>query len=394
MSDPIRVLHVIDQLSGGGAEVSLVEYLSNAAADGRVTHELIALNGRAETVEVAKLLPWEVTVAPPGRRPRPSDVRYVRDGIARFRPDLVHCTLVRSTFATSAALRGHDLPMLVSLTSVHYDVEDAAGSLKQRLGLRLSHTIHGVLLRRSRVRFHAVSQPVADKAVEVFGLDPGRISVIPRGRPDPRLRLTATREEVRQRESIPLDAPVIITVAREHLIKNHLALLEAADMLRRDLPGLRVVLVGGASTGSAVIDQAIREKSLTDVVLRLGHRDDVPDLLGASDLFVSTSISEGLPGAIVEAIGIGLPVVAFDVSGVSDVLEEGHPGLVPFGDVDGLARRIDETLADPDRRKDLGSAARRRFEESFEISGYVRRVGDLYNTLVPGRQEAEDHVSD
>jgi glycosyltransferase involved in cell wall biosynthesis len=394
MSDPIRVLHVIDQLSGGGAEVSLVEYLSNAAADGRVTHELIALNGRAETVEVAKLLPWEVTVAPPGRRPRPSDVRYVRDGIARFSPDLVHCTLVRSTFATSAALRGHDLPMLVSLTSVHYDVEDAAGSLKQRLGLRLSHTIHGVLLRRGRVRFHAVSQPVADKAVEVFGLDPGRISVIPRGRPDPRLRLTATREEVRQRESIPLDAPVIITVAREHLIKNHLALLEAADMLRRDLPGLRVVLVGGASTGSAVIDQAIREKSLTDVVLRLGHRDDVPDLLGASDLFVSTSISEGLPGAIVEAIGIGLPVVAFDVSGVSDVLEEGHPGLVPFGDVDGLARRIDETLADPDRRKDLGSAARRRFEESFEISGYVRRVGDLYNTLVPGRQKAEDHVSD
>ena len=394
MSDPIRVLHVIDQLSGGGAEVSLVEYLSNAAADERVTHELIALNGRAETVEVAKLLPWEVTIAPPGRRPRPSDVRYVRDGIARFRPDLVHCTLVRSTFATSAALRGHDLPMLVSLTSVHYDVEDAAGSLKQRLGLRLSHTIHGVLLRRSRVRFHAVSQPVADKAVEVFGLDPGRISLIPRGRPDPRLRLTATREEVRQRESIPLDAPVIITVAREHLIKNHLALLEAADMLRRDLPGLRVVLVGGASTGSTVIDQAIREKSLTDVVFRLGHRDDVPDLLGASDLFVSTSISEGLPGAIVEAIGIGLPVVAFDVSGVSDVLEEGHPGLVPFGDVDGLARRIGETLADPDRRKDLGYAARRRFEESFEISGYVRRVGDLYNTLVPGRQKAEDHASD
>jgi glycosyltransferase involved in cell wall biosynthesis len=187
---------------------------------------------------------------------------------------------------------------------------------------------------------------------------------------------------------------VIITVAREHLIKNHLALLEAADMLRRDLPGLRVVLVGGASTGSGVIDQAIREKSLTDVVLRLGHRDDVPDLLGAADLFVSTSISEGLPGAIVEAIGIGLPVVAFDVSGVSDVLEVGHPGLVPFGDVDGLARRIGETLADPDRRSDLGSANRRRFEESFEISGYVRRVGDLYNTLVPGRQKAEDHVSD
>jgi glycosyltransferase involved in cell wall biosynthesis len=390
MSDPIRVLHVIDQLTGGGAEVSLVEYLSNATVDERVSHELIALNGRAETVEVAKLLPLEVTVAPPGRRPRPSDVRYVREGIARFRPDLVHCTLVRSTFATSAALRGQDLPMLVSLTSVHYDVEDRTGSLKQRLGLRLSHTLHGALLRRRRVRFHAVSQPVADKAVEVFGLDPGRIEVIPRGRPDPRLRLTATRDDVRRRESIPLDAPVIITVAREHLIKNHLALLEAVDELRHELPGLRVLFVGGASTGSGVIDQAVRDKSLGEMVTRLGHRDDVPDLLRASDLFVSTSISEGLPGAIVEALGIGLPVVAFEVPGVSDVLETGHPGLVPFGDIEALARRIGETLADGDRRAELGAASRNRFEEAFEISAYVRRVGDLYGTLVPGRRKAED----
>ncbi|MGH8872207.1 MAG: glycosyltransferase, partial [Acidimicrobiia bacterium] len=291
MSEQIRVLHVIDQLSGGGAEVSLMEYLTESGPDTRVEHAVIALNGGPDTVAAAGSLPMEVMMGRPGRRPRPADVKLVREGLARFRPHLVHCTLVRSTFATSAALRGSDMPMMVSLTSVHYDVEDRTGTLKQRLGLRLSHTIHGSLLRRDRVRFHAVSQPVADKAVEVFGLDPGRIIVIPRGRPDPRPRALLSRDAVRSQIGVSAHDPVIITVAREHLIKNHLALLQAAAMLRSRVPGLRVVLVGGPSTATETIDRAIDDLGLSLMVLRLGHRDDVPDLLQGADLFVSTSIS-------------------------------------------------------------------------------------------------------
>jgi glycosyltransferase involved in cell wall biosynthesis len=392
MSDPIRVLHVIDQLAGGGAEVSLMEYLTEAGRDPRIEHAVVALNGSPETVVAADTLPMEVIIGPLGRRPRPADVSLVRTALTGFRPDLLHCTLVRSTFASSAALRGTDLPMMVSLTSVHYDVEDTTGTLKQRVGLRVSHTIHGSLLRRDRVRFHAVSQPVADKAVEVFGLDPDRISVVPRGRPDPLSRLTDTREAVRQREGIPDDAPVIINVAREHLIKNHAALLESVASIREEVPGLRVVFVGGISTGSGVIDQLVRDKGLAEVVVRLGHRADVPDLLRASDLFVSTSISEGLPGAIVEAMGMSLPVIAFDVPGVNDVMTKGHPGLVPFGDTTALSDRILKVLTDAALRDELGAASRRRFEEAFEIGGYVRRIGDLYESLLSERRLVSDRA--
>lgn len=392
MSEPIRVLHVIDQLGGGGAEVSLLEYLTESGRDPRIEHSVIALNWRPDTVDAAEALPMEVTVGPPGRRPRPADVRLVKHGISRFRPHVVHCTLVRSTFATSAALRGSDLPMMVSLTSVHYDVEDSTGTLKQRLGLRVSHTIHGALLRRPRVRFHAVSQPVADKAIEVFGLDPRRITVIPRGRPDPRPRATLDRVSVRSREGITPHERVIITVAREHLIKNHQAMLEAAALLRDRVPGLRVVLVGGPSTATEGIDKAVTQLGLSEIVLRLGHREHVPDLLGAADLFVSTSISEGLPGAIVEALGMGLPVVAFDVPGVREVLETGHPGLVPFGNVDTLAARIEEVLLDPDLGRELGALSRARFEEGFEIGGYVQRVGDLYGSVLGRTRETSGHV--
>jgi glycosyltransferase involved in cell wall biosynthesis len=380
---------VIDQLGGGGAEVSLLEYLTESHRDPRVEHFVVALNGRPDTLAAAEALPMQVSVGPPGRRPRPGDVKLVREAIDHYRPDIVHCTLVRSTFATSAALRGTDLPMMVSLTSVHYDVEDTTGTFKQRAGLRVSHTIHGAVLRRRRVRFHAVSQPVADKAVEVFGLDPERITVIPRGRPDPITRVTATRDDVRSREGIAESQRLTITVAREHLIKNHQALLEAASILRERVPGLRVAIVGGASTATEVISKTIAELGLSETVLRLGHREDVPDLLQGADLYVSTSKSEGLPGSIVEAMGMGLPVVAFDVPGVRDVLDSAHRGLVPFDEVDTLADRIEEILVDDDLRADLGSKARARFEDHYEIGAYVHRIGDLYESLL-----ARDHVPD
>jgi glycosyltransferase involved in cell wall biosynthesis len=278
--------------------------------------------------------------------------------------------------------------MLVTITSVHYDVEDTTGTLKQRTGLRMSHSIHGAVLRRGRVRFHAVSHPVADKAVAVFGLDPTRITVIPRGRPDPMPRITTSRDEMRSREGIAEGERLTITVAREHLIKNHQALLEAASMLRKRVPGLRVAVAGGASTATEAIDNTIDELGLSDVVLRLGHREDVPDLLQAADVYVSTSISEGLPGAILEAMGMGLPVVAFDVPGVRDVLESDHPGLVPLGQVENLADRIEAILLDSALRADLGARARARFEDLFEIGGYVLRIGDLYESIV-----ARDHAT-
>jgi glycosyltransferase involved in cell wall biosynthesis len=378
---PIRILHVIDQLVGGGAEVSLVEFLTSASTRTDPTHSLVVLNGQAESVDVARRLPIEAMISAPGRRPKWSDSAFVADAIDRFEPDIVHCALVRSTLATARALRGSDIPMLVTLTSVHYDVEDGTGSLKQRWGIKAAHTLHGMALRRPRVSFHAVSQGVADKAVEVFGLDPHHIQVVPRGRPDPLESLSADRSTTRASLGIPESSPVIITVAREHLVKNHVALLESAAILRQEFGDLRVVLVGGRSTGSEAIDSTLAQLDLGDSVLRLGHRTDVPDLLNAADVFVSTSRSEGLPGAIVEAIGVGLPVVAFDVPGVADVLGADHPGLIPFDDSTRLSDETGKILRDAATRDAIGVMGRARFEAGFEITGYVDRMTDIYRRL-------------
>ena len=121
---PLRILHVIDQLTGGGAEVSLVEYLTHARGNPDVEHAIVILNGQPESLAVAETLSIPVTAGSPGRRPRWSDAGLISSAVAEFEPDVVHCALVRSTLRVARSLRGTRIPMLVTLTSVHYDAED------------------------------------------------------------------------------------------------------------------------------------------------------------------------------------------------------------------------------------------------------------------------------
>lgn len=380
----LRVLHVIDSLWGGGAEVSMLMYLEVAGRQPGTEHRAVILRGDDRTRDAAARLPVETVVGPPAARPHWSDSRRVRSEIADFRPDLVHSVLFRSTLAAGRATAWSGIPMLVTLTSVAYEIDELAGvgSHKARLGLRLSHALHRLVLRRKLVTVRAVSQPVADRAIEIFGLDPMGITVVPDLRPDPARRVAAKPGEIRRRLGLGADDPVLIYIAREHQIKHHLALLEAAAVLLRRRPALRVILAGPPGNATPSIDAAITRQGLGDAVLRLGHRDDVADLLEASDLFVSTSTSEGLGAAVIEALGMGLPVVAVDNPGIREVLGSDHPGLVPGGDTNELASRIDRFLDDAQLRAEVSRAGRSRFLDLFEIEHNTPRIDQVYRQAV------------
>jgi glycosyltransferase involved in cell wall biosynthesis len=378
----LRILHIIDSLWGGGAEVSMVEHLRADASHPDREHHLVALRGNGPTRHAASRLGVETTLGPPGIRPRWSDVALIRDAVRRARPAVVHCVLQRSTQATALALARSPIPMVVTLTSVAYQVEDRAESIKQRVGIHLFHALHGIALRRPRVTIRAVSQPVADRACEVFGIDPTDITVVPDLRTDPRSLVTRSRAQVRRELSIPETAPVLITVAREHPIKDHVTLLEAAALLRTGAPDLRLVLVGPPGPASPGIDAAIARHGLERTVVRLGHRDDVPDLLVASDLFVSASTSEGLGAAAVEALGSGLPVVAVDNPGIREVLGADHPGLVPARDAEALAATTARLLADSDLRHRISVEGRVRFDHLFEMEANVDRIAAVFRAAV------------
>jgi glycosyltransferase involved in cell wall biosynthesis len=123
---------------------------------------------------------------------------------------------------------------------------------------------------------------------------------------------------------------------------------------------------------------------LGDIAWLPGECDNVPELLCAMDVFVLPSLAEGISNTILEAMATGLPVVATNVGGNSEILVDGITGfLVPRGNPDALAAAIRRYVDEPVLRRVHGASARRRCETEFSIGAMVRNYQNLYDELLP-----------
>jgi glycosyltransferase involved in cell wall biosynthesis len=177
-------------------------------------------------------------------------------------------------------------------------------------------------------------------------------------------------------------APRAVHVARLNPIKGQATLLEAARLTAERVPGFTLDIVGDGPAGPALREQA-RQAGLDDVVRFHGMQDDVVPFLLAADLFVLSSLSEGIALTLLEAMGSGLPVVATDVGGNREVVVHGDTGLlVPVGDPARLADGICEVIRDPARAQGWGHAARARVETDFNITRTVASYESAYLELL------------
>jgi glycosyltransferase involved in cell wall biosynthesis len=240
-----------------------------------------------------------------------------------------------------------------------------------------------LLTRRDRVV--GVGEAVRRALVANEGIPRERIQVIYNGvdlhtfdRPLP------DRDEVRKEIGVGPRDVVLLQVARLDYLKDHVTAVRTLERVVRERPEVKLVLVGeGPERGK--IEQAVRERRLEGQVIFLGLRNDVPRLLGAADLFLLTSVSEGIPVTLIEAMAAGLPVVSTNVGGVSEVVAEGQTGLLaPAGDDAALAEKVLYLAAQPERARQLGQRGRERaarlFSESQMHAGYVR----LYREMLRG----------
>ena len=196
----------------------------------------------------------------------------------------------------------------------------------------------------------------------------------------------AQRSHVRAALGIVDDEIVAITVANYRADKDYPTLLNAAAAVIAHEGGspARFLTVGQGPLEADV--RALHGRlGLGDRVQLLGYRDDVPDLLAAADLFVLSSTVEGYPVALMEALAIGLPVVATAVGGVKVAVRDGRDGiLVPPGDPARLAEAITEVVRDPERRARLARSAAARGED-YSITRSAARLTDLYDEVRRGR---------
>jgi glycosyltransferase involved in cell wall biosynthesis len=176
----------------------------------------------------------------------------------------------------------------------------------------------------------------------------------------------------------------IISVGRIAPPKDFLTLLRAVARLERDAVELTLV---GDGPERAAVENEIANLGLAKTVTLAGEVTDVTCRLADADVFVLSSSSEGFPISLLEAMAAGLPVVAADVGGVREAIEDGVTGhLFAAGDIDALAAKLAALAAEPAARRRLGEAARARAAADFSLSQWRDRHVRLYDDLIAGRR--------
>ncbi len=240
------------------------------------------------------------------------------------------------------------------------------------------------LLLKRHDRLFGCGAAVRQALIDNEGLPESRVKVIYNGVDLKTLSQPSAGARERIREEFrysPTDF-VAVLVARLHELKDHRTALKAVDEARNRIPGLRLLLAGDGDQRTA-IEQTIRERGLEQTVTLAGTRKDIADLLSASDVFLMSSISEGIPLTVIEAMAARRPVVSTAVGGLPELIEHGVSGmLAPSGDASSLANSLIELYQSPALRSQMAEVAARRAQEKFSLQGMLNSYRDVYNDVL------------
>ena len=359
-----RVVYVINSLVAGGAEGHVVRVASGLKRRGWDV-SIFCLSRRGPLIQRAEVGGTRV-VGPASFEPRSSIqmlwaivplYRYLR----RSQPDLVATYLTASDVLGSLAARLAGVGRVVTSRRYLHGYHGIK-LLLYRLGMLLSDRLSD--------RVVAVSEAVRHQAV-VEGTPPDVIETIHNS-------VQLPEGNGRDERSLP-GQPIIGTVGHLHPDKGYATLIDSVPALLARLPDASVVIVGEGRDRTS-LEYKAADLGVSNHISFLGERLDVPDLLHQFDIFVFPSLREGMPNALLEAMAVGLPVVASGVGGILEVVSDGENGLlVPPSSPGFLADAVVRLWSDAGLREKLGAAAARSIAENFgDVEQEVTRIEAVY----------------
>lgn len=246
------------------------------------------------------------------------------------------------------------------------------------------------LLMERRDRVIAVGPSVKVALMEYEGIPDRRIDVILNGIDTDRFTpSTETRADVRAELGIESDDYLVMMVARLDPIKDHFTAIRACTQAAKTVSNLKLLLVGDGPEREA-IEKYITQEGLSHLVQLLGTRSDVPRLLSAADTLLLTSVSEGIPLTIIEAMATGLPVVSTKVGSIAEVIANGSTGfLAEARDHSALAERLIQLGRSAALRIAMGDQGRARAVAEFSESQMAERYASLFDELLGVRKPSQ-----
>jgi len=375
-----RVLLVITRLELGGAQRVV---LHTARELNRSQFEVALAWGPGDLLdqEAAAIGDLQLFEVPTLVRPVApvSDLRALaglRRVMRSFRPDVVHTHSSKAGILGRFAARREKIPIVV------HTIHGFGFTPLQPPPMRLAFRTVEKVLARWTDHFVTVSECDRRRGAEL-GLFPGeRATVIRAGIDLAALNASSGGAAVRERLGIPGQAPLVTQIGNFKPQKAPLDFVRVAAAVAAQCPQAWYVMVGEGPLRPAAEDLA-RSLGVADRMVFCGWWDDVPGLLATTTVSVLTSVHEGLPCSVVEALAAGVPVVATAVDGTPEVIASGTNGyLAPVSDISALATYVSRLLNDPDERARMAAAARDGLDD-FDRDFMVRQQEELYKCLGP-----------
>ena len=382
-ADRPLVAHVVYRFDTGGLENGLVNLINHMPAD-RYRHAVIALTQVTDFRQRVKRpdVQFIALDKPPGHAVKlyPRLVTLFR----QLKPDVVH---TRNLAALECALPAWWAGVSVRVHGEHgRDVEDKDGTNRKYQWLRRAY-------RPWVTHYVALSRDLAGYLTDKVGVPPRRRSHGYKGGDTP--RIPPAEGPARPPEGCPFDPArhwLVGTVGRMQTVKDQPMLARAFVRLLARHPALRErvrLVMAGSGPLLAEVQRIVAEAGIADLCWLPGERTDVADVMRALSCFALPSQAEGISNTILEAMASGLPVVATDVGGNTELVEAGSTGLVvaPMND-EAMADAIARLALEPAAAAAMGAAGRVRAVGQFSLDAMVARYQGIYDQQLSARRRA------
>ena len=378
----MRIILLINSLGTGGAEYSTLQFYSFLKEKNLASISIVCFKKAEPAYDHDELGLDEINYLSGNNIVQ--RVKSFNLILKNFKPQIVHSVLFEANLIGRICKlwKGNfvHIESLVNQTYSSYRLKDPNVN---NLKLEFYRIIDFFTQLYGVDHFHSNVLTVDRHYQEKLFIGKNRITNIPRGR-KPNLYLNNEKLRDFNRAELKLENKVVfINVARHEFQKAQTVLLDAINELGHIKYKFIFLLVGREGNATNEIKIRIKKYSLHENVQLLGHRNDVPALLAAADVFVFPSRFEGLPGALIEAEAAGLPVICSNIPNNLEVVTEGENALIfEVDDHLKLSQCIEEIVCDKEKRRNMGEKSLEIFSQKFEIDRVHQKMYDLFQNVL------------